>query len=157
MRIERTGGDQEVESRLYDAEHQIGYIRDAAVGFHGFATEADAAEAAHIAHRAVTRRREKAAWVPDAPEGYLVWDRPEGRYVVARSGLFARLTPPDPAAGSGDWGFEVDLRREERVSVFAMSRARTMWRALRWTGLTRRMRQFREDPVASGDQVAAPV
>ncbi|MGH7606474.1 MAG: hypothetical protein ACREME_03960, partial [Gemmatimonadales bacterium] len=67
------------------------------------------------------------------------------------SGLLARLTAPDTATESAGWGFDVKLLPEETVSVFAMSRARTMWRALRWTGQTRRMQQFRNDPVASGD------
>lgn len=152
MRIQRSAeGDRHSESRLYDAEHHIGYIRDGAVVFHGFASEADAAEAAHVAHRALTQRRSKATSVADAPEDFLVWNRPEGRYVVARSGLLARITAPDPVNPAGSWGFEVPLLPEEVMSVFALSRARTMWRAVRWTGLTRRMTQFHNDPVVSGD------
>ncbi len=152
MRIERsTDGNRHSESRLYDGEHHIGHIRDGAVAFHGFASEADAAEAAHFAHRALTQRRSRATWVSDPPEDVFVWNRPDGRHVVARSGLLARLTAPDPETPARHWGFEVRLLPEETVSVFAMSRARTMWQALRWAGLTRRMSQFRHDPVASGD------
>jgi hypothetical protein len=150
MRIERST-DQLSESRIYDGAHCIGHIRDGAVAFHGFASETDAAEAAHIAHRALTRRRSKATWASEAPDGYFVWNRPDGRHVVAESGLLARILAPDPEKPEDHWGFEVRLLPEENVSVFAMSRARTMWQALRWAGLTRRMSQFRHDPVASGD------
>jgi hypothetical protein len=104
-----------------------------------------------VAHRALIERRSKATWGSDAPEDFFVWNRPEGRYVVARSGLLARLTVSDPETTAAHWGFEVRLLPEETVSIFAMSRARTMWQALRWAGLTRRMSQFRHDPVVSGD------
>jgi hypothetical protein len=151
MRIEHArDGNQGLNATLYDGEHQIGYIGHGTVGFHGFDTSSAAAEAAHIAHRALSERRSRATWVSDTPEDFLVWDHPEGPYVIARSGLLARLTAPGPDTGGG-WGFSVSLRPEEAAKVFAMSRARTMWRALRWTGQTRRMRQFRDDPVASGD------
>jgi hypothetical protein len=63
----------------------------------------------------------------------------------------ARLVAPGPGTPGEDWSFEVPLLPEESASVFAMSRARILWRALRWTGMTRRMRQFREHPVVSGD------
>ena len=58
-----------------------------------------------------------------------------------------RERTPDSAAESLGWGFEVRLLPEERVSLFAMARARTMWHALRWSGLCRRMRQL--DPAAA--------
>jgi hypothetical protein len=150
MRIEHSREDNHgLNATLYDGEHQIGYIRHGAVGFHGFDTSSAAAEAAHIAHRALSERRARATWVSDTPEDFLVWDHPEGPYVIARSGLLARLIAPGP--DTGGWGFAVSLRPEETAKVFAMSRARTMWRALRWTGQTRRMRQYHDDPVASGD------
>jgi len=151
MRIEQVAGaDSSTEYRLFDGDRAIGYIREDAVGFRGFDSQAQAAEAAYIAHRALAQRRAKALWVPDAPEEFLVWDHDDGQYVIARSGLLARLTPPVPDAEPGGWGFDVSLRPEERVSVFAMSRARTMWQALRWTGLSRGMSQFREGSAASG-------
>jgi hypothetical protein len=151
MRIEHArDGNHGLKATLYDGEHQIGYIRHGTVGFHGFDTSSAAAEAAHIAHRALSERRSRATWVSDTPEDFLVWDHPVGPYVIARSGLLARLTAPGPDTAGG-WGFAVSLRPEETAKVFAMSRARTMWRALRWTGQTRRMRQFHDDPVASGD------
>ena len=150
MRIEHVAGaGRAMEYRLFDGDCAIGYIREDTVGFRGFDSEAGAAEAAYTAHRALAQRRSKALWAPDAPEEFLVWDHDDGQYVIARSGLLARLTPPGPDTEPGGWGFEVSLRPEERVSVFAMSRARTMWQALRWTGLTRGMSQFREGPAAS--------
>jgi hypothetical protein len=151
MRIEQVAEpDQPTEYRLSDGDRAIGYIREDTVGFRGFDSQAEAAEAAFTAHRALAQRRSKAVWVPNAPEEFLVWDHQDGQYVIARSGLLARLTSPDDGTEPGGWGFEVSLRPEERVSVFAMSRARTMWQALRWTGLSRGMSQFREGPTATG-------
>ena len=62
--------------------------------------------------------------------------------MIARSGLIARLVPPDPVTGEDAWGFETSLEPEESVGIFAMARARLMWSALRASGVTRRMSQF---------------
>lgn len=148
MRIERTNErGSPSEFRLFDGDVEIGYIRGGAVGFRGFGSAADAAEAAGTASRALEQRRARATWMADTAEEFLVWERDDETYVVARSGLLARLTPPDSAAESLGWGFEVQLLPEEGVTLFAMARARTMWHALRWSGLCRRMRQL--DPAAA--------
>jgi hypothetical protein len=152
MRIERTNShSSHPEFRLFQGDAEIGHIRDGAVGFQGFGSQADAAEAARIAAHALEQRRARATWMADAPEEFLVWERDDGMYVVARSGLLARLTLPDSAAESLGWGFEVRLLPEERVNLFAMARARTMWHALRWSGLCRRMRQLDLTPATAAE------
>jgi hypothetical protein len=110
----------------------------------------DAAQAAYAAHRALARRRAKSSWNLSPPEEFLLGERGEGQYVIERSGLLARLYEPDPDAGRADWGFEVTLRPEESLNVFAMSRARVMWSALRASGYAQRMRQFTATDLESG-------
>jgi hypothetical protein len=114
----------------------------------------DAAQAAYAANRALARRRLKSMWTTRPPDEFLLAERGEAQYVIARSGLLAQLLPPHHQAGRADWGFEVTLPPEERVNVFAMSRARTMWQALRRKGFARLMRQFTATEVAS-DEIAA--
>lgn len=137
MRIERIPGHgPRAEFRLFDGRHEIGYIRDGAVGFMGFPTRDGAARAALAAHRGLERRRAGATWINSPADGYYVWDREDGPYVVLRSGLLARLTAPVPGGEPDGWGFEVRLLPDERSSsVFAMSRARTVWQSLRGSGL----------------------
>lgn len=143
-------GDLPSEFRLFKGDRQIGYIKNVAVGFGGFGTETEAAQAAYTAHRALGRRRSQAAElsIPNAPEELLLGEHGGGQYVIARSGLLARLVPPDPDYGYEGWGFEISLRPEEHATVFAMSRARTIWQALRGCGWLRRMRQFSKDATA---------
>jgi hypothetical protein len=128
--------------RLFEDGKEIGYIRDSEVGFAGFTSQMDAAQAAYAAHRALARRRAKSTWTPSPPDEFLLGERGEAQYVIERSGLLARLYEPEPGAGRADWGFEVTLRPEESLNVFAMSRARIMWSALRASGYAQRMRQF---------------
>ncbi len=126
---------------LYAKGRRIGRVRDDTVTFVGFASDDEAARAAGIAHRALLRRRGDAAR-PEAPEEYLFGHTDDGQFVIARSGVVARLLPPEPVTGEEGWGFEIALRHDEASSVFAMARARVMWNALRASGLARRMAQF---------------
>lgn len=125
---------------LYVKERKVGYISGEAVGFIGFASDEEAARVACIAHRALARRRSNAA--RGAPEEYLFGHTDDGQFVVARSGVLARLLPPDPLNEDGSWGFEVPLRPDESFSVFAMARARLMWNAIRASRSARGMTQF---------------
>jgi len=141
--------------RLFEDGKEVGYIRGSEVGFAGFTSQMDAAQAAYAAHRALARRRAKSSWTPSPPEEFLVGERGEAQYVIERSGLLARLYEPKPDAGRADWGFAVTLRTEESLHVFAMSRARIMWSALRASGYAQRMRQFTATGLESGaDQYA---
>jgi hypothetical protein len=136
--------------RLFQDEQQIGYIDDTTVGFRGFAASADAALAASAAHRGLARRRGKQEQSRDSIEDFLVVDRGPTQFVIARAAVLATLLPPDvegsPVAG---WGFEIELLPEERLDIFATARARVMWRALRSTGIHRRMLQFAAEILPS--------
>lgn len=139
MRIERvTERGTGVRLRMFDGGQEVGYITEGVVAFVGFATKDTAARAAVAADRGLRRRRAGTTWLSSPADGYYVWDREDGPYVIARSGLLARLVAPSPGGENG-WGFEVQLLPEERSSsVFAMSRARTMWQSLRGSGLSPR-------------------
>jgi hypothetical protein len=107
---------------LYQDEKEIGRLDDTTVSFRGFATRDDAALAASAAYRALAQR-----W-PDS-----------GRAQESS----ATLLPPGSEEGAANgWGFEIALLPGERIEVFALARARVIWRALQGTGISRRMRQF---------------
>jgi hypothetical protein len=87
----------------------------------------------------------------DEPKDILVVDQGSTQAVIARTGILARLLPPAPEDSEvGGWGFEIGLLPEERFEVFAIARARVMWRALRGTGIDRRMHQFGGQLLTSG-------
>jgi hypothetical protein len=123
MRARRVGTGSEF--RLFQDEKEIGQVDGSRVSFAGFATRDDAALAASAAHHALALRR--------------------GKQVSSLGGADAGVTllPPGSAeADSGSWGFAVPLLPSERVEIFALARARIIWRALQGTGISRRMRQF---------------
>jgi hypothetical protein len=69
----------------------------------------------------------------------------------SQDGILATLLPPAPEDSEvRGWGFEIALLPEEQVEVFAIARARVMWRALRATGMDRRMQQFGGQLLTSG-------
>jgi hypothetical protein len=125
---------------LYVSERKVGYMGGSSVGFIGFASEDQAARAASIAHRALARRRSSEA--RSTPEEYLFGHTEGEQFVIAQSGVLARLLPPDSLTEGNNWGFEIALRPDESINVFAMARARLMWNALRASGLARGMSQF---------------
>jgi hypothetical protein len=148
MRARRVGDGPEF--RLLQDEQEIGRVDATAVSFRGFATREDAALAAAVAHLALTRRRGEKREPVTGPAEALIMDHGPGQAVVAPAGVLARLLPPaaEESEGGG-WGFEIGLLPEEGVEVFAIARARVMWRALRSAGLYRRMQQFWADHSAA--------
>jgi hypothetical protein len=131
------------EFRLLQNEQEIGYVDGTRVSFRGFATRDDAALAASVAHRALTRRRGEQRHSVHEPKDILVVDQGSTQAVIAQAGILARLLPPAPEDSEvGGWGFEIELLPGERSEVFAIARARVIWRALRGTGIDRRMHQF---------------
>jgi hypothetical protein len=131
------------EFRLLQDEQEIGYVDGTRVSFRGFVTRDDAALAASVAHQALIRRRGKQRLSVDEPKDILVVDQGSTQAVIARAGILATLLPPAPEDSEvGGWGFEIALLPEEHFEVFAIARARVMWRALRGTGIDRRMHQF---------------
>lgn len=144
MRARRVGNGPEF--RLFQNEREIGRINGTSVSFLGFETPDDAALASAVAHRALTRRRRRMPHRKDPPDSFLIMDQGGTPMVVARSGILATLLPPAWGRSEVDgWGFEVQLVPEEQFEVFAVSRARVIWRAVRRVGIHRRMRQFRPD------------
>ena len=138
------------EFRLLQDEQEIGYVDPTRVSFRGFATRDDAALAASVAHRALVRRRGEERHSVDEPKDILVVDQGSAQAVIARAGILARLLPPGPEDSEvGGWGFEIELLPEERFEVFAIARARVIWRALRGTGIDRCMHQFGAQPLTS--------
>jgi hypothetical protein len=119
MRARRVGTGSEFQ--LFRDEQNIGEVDGDGVSFRGFATRDDAVLAASTAYGALARRRGVTEEVEEP---------------------LATLLPPAPEATSAGWGFRIALLPSERMEVFALARARIMWRALQGTGLSRRMRQF---------------
>ena len=139
------------EFRLLQDEQEIGYVDGTRVSVRGFTTRDDAALAASVAHQALTRRRGEQPHSVDEPKDILVVGQGSTQAVIARAGILARLLPPAPEASEvGGWGFEIELLPEERFEVFAIARARVIWRALRGTRIDRRMHQFGAQPLTSG-------
>jgi hypothetical protein len=131
---------------LFQNERQIGHVDGTSVSFVGFDTRDDAAFAASVGHRALTKRRRKQPHRMEHPEDFLIMDQGSMPAVIARAGVLATLLPPAlEKSGIDGWGFEIQLLPEEGFEVFAIARARVIWRALRSTGIYRRMRQFRPD------------
>jgi hypothetical protein len=125
MRARRLGSESEF--RLFQDGKEIGHVDSTTVTFLGFMTRDDAALAASAAYRALAQR-----W-PDA-------ERPEESSATL-------LRPAPGGAAAGAWGFEIPLLPSERMEVFALARARIIWRALQGTGISRRMQQFAEGLV----------
>jgi len=148
MRARRVGTGPEF--RLFQDDKMIGRVDGTTVSFLGFATRDDAALAASIAHLALTRRRGKKPQSVTGPSDVLVMDHGSSQAVIAPAGVLATLLPPaSEESDVGGWGFEIGLLPEEGIDVFATARARVMWRALRSTGVYRRMQQFRADYPAA--------
>ena len=140
MRARRVGTG--TEFRLFQGEQEIGRLDGTAVSFRGFATRDDAALAASVAHVALSRRRGEKPRPVHAPSDLLVRDHGSGHGVTEPGGVFAWLIQPEAGgAEAGGWGFEIELLPEEGTDVFAIGRARVMWRALQSTRMDRRMHQ----------------
>jgi hypothetical protein len=148
MRARRVGTGPEF--RLFQDDRMVGRVDGTTVSFLGFATRDDAALAASIAHLALTRRRGRKPQSVTGPSDVLVMDHGSSQAAIAPGGVLATLlTPASEESDVGGWGFEIGLLPEEGIDVFATARARVMWRALRSTGVYRRMQQFRADYPAA--------
>jgi hypothetical protein len=128
----RSGADLS-ELRILDDGREVGRIEMGTVRFTGFTTPHSAAVAAQVAIRALSRRRSRSSAADASPDELVLASHRDGQYLIGRSSLLARLVPPEPPGSV--WGFEVPLRFDEQAPVFAMSRARTMWQAIRGAGL----------------------
>ena len=136
-------GENRSELRMLDGDREIGRIERGTIRFTGFASPNSAAVAAQAAIRALARRRVRSL-PADGPDELVLASHGDGQYLVGRSSLLARLVPPE-ATGVAGWGFDVALRFDEQAPVFAMSRARTMWHAIRNAGLAGTSSPLRSD------------
>jgi hypothetical protein len=137
------------EFRLFQDEQEIGYVDETRVMFQGFASREDAALAASVVHRALARRRGQRSHSMHQENDILIVDQGSTQAVISTNAVQATLLPPQGEEELPGWGFEIQLLPEERFEVFALARTRLIWRALRGTGIYRRMRQFGADHVAS--------
>ena len=124
--------DRSDDFALFHRGVEIGSVRGGTVSFAGFTTRPDAALAASLAHHALKRRRARDAYRRDG----------------SGAPTAVRVRGHEGAGGEIRWAFEIDLSGHEVQDVFATSRARTMWAALRAAGLDRRMYQLRGEPTA---------
>jgi hypothetical protein len=124
---------------LNDADRTVGWINGDRVGFRGFATDEEAAHAAWVAHRTLTRRLARSHSLRPVPIGTepLALQRHGDEWlIVASSGPIATLVESD-GQGSSDhdsYGFELAIPQPaDEVLVRAM--AHLIYRTLRKSGL----------------------
>ncbi|HEX5971359.1 MAG TPA: hypothetical protein VFY85_05485 [Gemmatimonadaceae bacterium] len=128
---------------LMDADQRVGWIDGDRVGFRGFATDEEAAHAAWVAYRTMTRRLARSHDLRPLPIGSepLALQRDgHDELIVASSGPVARLVRPvdDSPSGGDSYGFELSVPQPaDEVLVRAMAHLiyRTLRKSgVRWTG-----------------------
>ena len=128
---------------LMDADQRVGWINGDRVGFRGFATDEEAAHAAWVAYRTMTRRLARShnlRPVPIGSEPLALRRDGHDELIVASSGPVARLVRPADDGPSGDdsYGFELSIPQPaDEVLVRAMAHLiyRTLRKSgVRWTG-----------------------
>jgi len=128
---------------LMDADRKVGWINGDRVGFRGFATDEEAAHAAWVAHRTMTRRLARShnlRPVPIGSEPLALQRDGDAEMIVSSSGPVARLVTPSDGSASNDdsYGFELSIPQPaDEVLVRAMAHLiyRTLRKSgVRWTG-----------------------
>ena len=130
---------------LMDADRKVGWINGDRVGFRGFATDEEAAHAAWVAHRTLTRRLARSHNIRPVPIGTepLVLRRHGTEELIVASGRpIAALVKPerDGRSGPDSHGFEIPIP-QPADEVLVHSMAHLIYRTLRKSGLrwTRRV------------------
>jgi hypothetical protein len=124
---------------LNDADRTVGWINGDRVGFRGFATDEEAAHAAWVAHRTLTRRLARShnlRPVPIGSEPLALRREGDAEFIVASSGPIATLVRPeyDSIGESDSHGFEISIPQPaDEVLVRAM--AHLIYRTIRKSGL----------------------
>jgi hypothetical protein len=124
---------------LMDGERIVGWIAPDAIGFRGFANDIEAAHAAWVAYRALSRhiaKRDGGPMLPiDAPPLEIL-DRPGERLVIADNRPIARLIDPSRDVESGEPSHAFELRLDgRRDELTVRSKAHLVYRALRRAGV----------------------
>ena len=149
--LEMRTGDFRLEERGAD----IGWLRGGVVVFHGFADRDDAALAALVAGAALERSRRPDGGRGPVGEALLTGS---GANLVEKNGSQVVMVGDEPIARivldtdseTPIWRIELDLKPEETREVFALAKARVVWRAFRSHGVDGRMVQFADRAEAQG-------
>jgi hypothetical protein len=123
---------------ITDAERRVGWINGDRVGFRGFASEEEAAHAAWVAYRTLTRRLARSHGLRPVPIGTepLALQRDGDQWlIVASSGPIATLVEPDRAIPDpASYGFELVIPQPaDELLLRAM--AHLIYRTLRKSGV----------------------
>ena len=124
---------------LMDGERVIGWIAPDAIGFRGFANDVEAAHAAWVAYRALSRhiaRRDGGTMLPIEAPPLEILDRPGERLVIVDKRPIARLVDPSRDVETGEPSHAFELRLETpRDELTVRSKAHLVYRALRRAGV----------------------
>lgn len=139
---------------LMDGERVVGWIAPDTIGFRGFADDVEAAHAAWVAYRALSRhiaKRDGGAMLPiDAPPLQIL-DRPNERLVIADNRPIARLIDPSRDVESGEPSHAFELRLDgRRDELTVRSKAHLVYRALRRAGVRWAMWRPARPPAVVG-------
>ena len=124
---------------LVDADRKVGWINGDRVGFRGFATDEEAAHAAWVAHRTMTRRLARShnlRPVPIGSEPLALQHDGDEEVIVASSGPVATLVRPgiESAEGHDSYGFELSIPQPAN-EVLVRAMAHLIYRTLRKSGV----------------------
>jgi len=129
-----------LEISLLDGNRVVGWVKDHAVGFRGFADETEAAHAAWVAHGTVARRLERRHGGPPAPvdvEPLSLAHDGDRAVILAAGQPVATLVPPgaDSLSGPDSFGFEIEVPPPVTGELALRSLAHRMYRRLRRSGV----------------------
>ncbi|HEX2122315.1 MAG TPA: hypothetical protein VHL59_11790 [Thermoanaerobaculia bacterium] len=143
-----------LELSLVDGGRIVGWVKDQAVGFLGFANETEAAHAAWVAHRRLAQRLAHRHGGPPAPVDVepLSLRQDGDRVVILASGEpVATLVLPaaDSLSGPDSFGFEIEVPPPATDALAMRSVAHRIYHTLRGSGLPWAMWQGRRvrDPL----------
>jgi hypothetical protein len=128
-----------LELDLLDGDRAVGWITGSAVGFRGFANETEAAHAAWVAYRALTRRLARRHGGRPAPidvEPLAIARDADRETILASDRPIATLVRPSTHSRSGPETFGFEIPVPVAADELAMrSKAYLMYRTLRKSGL----------------------
>lgn len=125
---------------LNDADRTVGWINGDRVGFRGFATDEEAAHAAWVAHRTLTRRLARSHNLRPVPVGTepiaFQRDGDEVRIVASGRTVATLIAPSFDSTSEADESFGFELRVPQPADeVLVRAVALLIYRTLRKSGL----------------------